>query len=388
MSNQEATSTESSLQTNQAAHISDTGTTDSLAPPKILKPQRRTIFIMLSIACAGILAVLYAWGLWPFTSYVEVTSDAYIHGQVTVMAPQVNGYVAEVMARDFEFVKKGQLLAQIDQRIYSQHVEQAEAQLAAKQADLRNDEQSLAARQATLAARQAELLSAQAEYDRAKADELRVNELASRGSVSLRERDQIRATAKVTAANVKKAQAAIHIAQEGVTSVRVARASLEAQVQIAEAELHLAKIDLDHTQIIAPRDSQLSEISVQQGQYVAAGTQLFYLVPDELWLVANYKETQTYRMHPGQRVIFTVDALNDAALLGHVERLSPATGSEFSVLRSDNATGNFTKVVQRIPVLITIDPGQPLAKRLRPGMSVVTHVDTTPAAPTDTSTAP
>jgi len=132
--------------------------------------------------------------------------------------------------------------------------------------------------------------------------------------------------------------------------------------------------------ITAPRDGQVSELGVRLGQYVSAGTQLLYLVPEQLWIIANYKETQTFRMRPGQPVSIAVDALDGARLSGRVERLAPATGSEFSLLRPDNATGNFTKVVQRVPVRISIDPDQPLAARLRPGLSVITYVDTDAAA--------
>ncbi|MBH3440428.1 HlyD family secretion protein [Pseudomonas luteola] len=367
-------------QTEQAASVPDAGATNP-GPPKVIKPSRMTVIIMLVVALAGVLTILYAWQLWPFTSGIVTTNNAYVRGQITVMAPQVNGYVAEVLVQDFEHVKQGQLLVRIDDRIYRQRVEQNQAQLAARQADLANSIQTLASNQATLASRRAELLSAQAELDRARADERRVNELASRGSVSLRERDQTRASARAAAAQVKQAQAAINIAEENVKATRVSRGSLEAQVQMAEAALHLAQIDLDNTLIKAPREGQLSEVSVRLGQYVTAGSQLLYLVPDLVWVVANYKETQTHNMAIGQPVRFNVDALDGAELTGRVERLAPATGSEFSILRPDNATGNFTKVVQRIPVRIIIDPDQPLAQRLRPGMSVVAHVDTdaTPA---------
>jgi multidrug resistance efflux pump len=362
-------------QSEQAASVPDAGAANP-GPPKVIKPSRATVLIMLGVALVGVMTILYAWQLWPFTSGIVTTNNAYVRGQITVMAPQVNGYVAEVLVQDFEHVKQGQLLARIDDRIYRQRVEQNQAQLAARQADLANSIQTLASNQATLASRQAELLSAQAELDRARADERRVNELASRGSVSLRERDQTRASARAAAAQVKQAQAAINIAEENLKATRVSRGGLEAQVQMAEAALHLAQIDLDNTLIKAPQAGQLSEVSVRLGQYVTAGSQLLYLVPNLVWVVANYKETQTHNMAIGQPVRFNVDALDGAELTGHVERMAPATGSEFSILRPDNATGNFTKVVQRIPVRIAIDPDQPLIERLRPGMSVITHIDT------------
>ena len=147
-------------------------------------------------------------------------------------------------------------------------------------------------------------------------------------------------------------------------------------MESARAALHLAQIDLDNTRIRAPADGRLSEIGVRQGAYVTSGTQLMFLVPQDLWVIANFKEAQTRQMHVGQAVTFRVDALNGATLKGHVENIAPAAGSEFAVLKSDNATGNFVKVAQRIAVRIRIDAGQPLAPRLRPGMSVEAKVAT------------
>ncbi len=349
-------------------------------PPKTIKPRRFTVLIMAGVALIGVLLILAAWRIWPFTSTVVVTENSYVRGQITVMAPQVNGYVAEVLVRDFQHVKEGQPLLRIDDRIYRQQLEQAEGQLDAAEANLANAVQTVAQNLADIEARRADLYAAEAERDRARSDEERVNDLAMRGSVSLRERDQIRATARSGAANVLKARAAIRIAEETVKATRVSRLGLQAQVKTAKAQRDLARINLANTVIYAPKAGQLSEASVRQGQYVSAGSQLLFLVPESLWVVANYKETQTRAIRPGQVATFRVDALGDERLTGHVEGFAPATGSEFSVLRPDNASGNFTKVVQRIPLRITIDPGQPLAKRLRPGMSVVTRVETAGAA--------
>jgi multidrug resistance efflux pump len=149
-----------------------------------------------------------------------------------------------------------------------------------------------------------------------------------------------------------------------------------AAVEVARAAVHLAEIDLENTRIRAPRDGHVGEIGVKLGQYVTPGTQLLALVPDQVWVVANFKEAQTARMKPGQPATLRVDALDDSELKGRVERLAPATGSEFSVIRADNATGNFTKIPQRLPVRIAVDASQPLAERLRPGMSVLVSVDT------------
>lgn len=357
---------------------------DQESPPKLIKAKPLTITIMALVALAGVLTILYAWQLWPFQSALVTTENAYVRGKVTTLAPQVNGYVVAVAATDFQQVNAGDVLVRIDDRIYRQRVAQAEGELAARRFDLENLAQTLASDKAEIVSRKADLASAQAEAARSRTDQERVDELASRRSVSVRERDQTRSTARSAEANVDKARAAINIAEQMLKRDQVSRGGLEAQIQIAQANLRLAQIDLENTVIRAPESGQLSAVSVRVGQYVSAGSQLLYLVPPELWVVANYKETQTVDMRIGQAVTFSVDSLDHAVLRGRIERFSPATGSEFSVLRPDNASGNFTKVVQRIPVRISVDPDQPLLFRLRPGMSVIPRVDTASVAREDT----
>ncbi|MFP5393406.1 MAG: HlyD family secretion protein [Gammaproteobacteria bacterium] len=352
------------------------------APPKYLRPSRTSVAVMLLVALAGILLILSAWHLGPFNSAVVQTDNAYVRGQVTVLAPQVSGYVAEVLVKDFQYVKAGQPLVRIDDRIYRERVAQAEAQVDAANAALKNAEQTQAQNRARAGAARASLGAVEAERQRASTELARMEALAARGSVSLSDRDRVRASARSAQANVEKARADIEIAREAITSTTVGRAGLEAQVKNAQAQLELARIDLANTVVKAPRDGQVGEATVRLGQFVSAGTQLLFLVPDALWVVANFKENQTSHMQVGQRARFNVDALDGQALTGRVEQLAPATGSEFSVLRPDNASGNFTKVVQRLPVRIAIDPNQPLARRLRPGMSVLAQVDTaSPPAP-------
>lgn len=196
------------------------------------------------------------------------------------------------------------------------------------------------------------------------------------GSISTRELDQTRAALLAAQASLQQARASRAIGTQDVRTVVVGRAGLEAAVASAKAQLRLAQIDLDNTIIRAPADGQLSEVGVRQGAYVTAGTQLLSIVPHNVWVIANFKEAQTGKMAIGQRARFSVDALGGAELTGRIENLSPAAGSEFAVLKADNATGNFVKVAQRIAVRIAIDKGQPAAKRLRPGMSVEVRIDT------------
>jgi len=349
-------------------------------PPKKIKATPASIGVMAVVAVVGIGLIMWAWHLGPFNSTRVSTDNAYVRGAITVLAPQVNGYVTEVLVKDYQYVKAGQELLRIDDRIYAERVRAAEGQVANATAQLDNAQQTQASNTATVGAARAGLVAAQAEQARARAEQARVDELAQRGSVSLSERDRVRTSARLAGANVLKAEADIEIARQRVKGTTVSRGGLEAQVRMAEAQVALAKIDLANTVIRAPRDGQVSEATVRRGQYVTAGSQLLFLVPDALWVVANFKEGQTWRMRVGQPARFTVDAFEGAALNGHVEQIAPATGSEFSVLRPDNASGNFTKVVQRLPVRIAIDPDQELAKRLRPGMSVTMEVDTGAAA--------
>ncbi|SEK68117.1 Multidrug resistance efflux pump [Roseateles sp. YR242] len=350
-------------------------------PPKYLKASPTAIVLMLVVLLVGVTLILRAWEIGPFDSSLETTDNAYVRGAVTVLAPQVNGYVVEVLVKDFEDVRAGQPLVRIDDRLYVAAVALADAQRANATAQLENFAQNQAQNQATLGASRATMTSAEGELARSDAELARVEDLAQRGSVSLNERDRVRSSHRLAQANVEKARADIRIGEERVKATTVGRASLRAQVEAAEAQLAQAQINLANTVVKAPADGQVSEVSVRLGQYVTAGSQLLFLVPKQLWVVANFKETQTGHMDIGQPVHFKADALKDVRFTGRIQQIAPATGSEFSVLKADNATGNFTKVVQRLPVRIALDPDQPMASRLRPGMSVVVSVDTAASAP-------
>jgi len=333
-------------------------------------------YIALAIGLVGIAVILYAWRLPPFASAIETTENAYVRGQVTVIAPQLAGYVAEVPVQDFATVKQGDLLLRIDDRIYAQKLEQARALLAAQRAALANSEQARAAAEARLRASEANVASAEAALRTAEANWGRIEPLRERGVVSQTSTDQSQQALDQARASLTAAHAAVDVARQDVQTAIVNRQSLEAAVEGAQAAVHLAEIDMQNTRITAPQDGRLGEVSARLGQYVSAGTQLMALVPAQTWVIANFKETQLPGMRVGQLVSFTVDALRHATLTGKIERFSPAAGSEFSVIRADNATGNFIKIAQRVPVRIAIDPGQPLAEELAPGMSVLVSVDT------------
>lgn len=333
-----------------------------------------SIAVGSGIAIVGVLVILYAWQLWPFTSNVQSTENAYVRGQITFISPQVSGYITAVKVQDFQPVKQGDVLMTIDDRIYNQRVHQAQAQLDMKKAALANNIQQRRSAEAVIARNQAALANAKAQAVKSGLDLKRVENLVSDGSLSVRERDAARASFSQTDADVQQAKATLEVSRQDLQTVIVNRASMEADVANAQAALELAQIDLDNTRIIAPRDGQLGQISVRQGAYVTAGTRLTSLVPAQLWVVANMKETQMARIKPGLPVTFRVDALDAERFSGEVEYISPAAGSEFSAISPDNATGNFVKIAQRIPVRIKITSEN--SAHLRPGMSVELSIDT------------
>jgi multidrug resistance efflux pump len=352
--------------------------TQTQAPDKWAPPARSRWGTLVAVAAAllAVLAVLYAWQLFPFAGSAERTDNAYVKGSVTIISPQVSGYVTSVPEVDFAQVRRGQILAMIDDRIYRARVEQARANVAAQNAALSNSAQAERSRAAALGAQDAGIANARAQLVRAQADMRRADALVADGSISARERDQTRAALMQAMAALAQARSARAIGEEDIRSVQVGRGGLRAGVEAAEAQLRLAQIDLDNTIIRAPTDSQLSEIGVRRGAFVTTGTQLMFLVPRANWIIANFKEAQTRNMRVGQRANFTVDALGGTELYGRIESMAPAAGSEFTVLKPDNATGNFVKVAQRIAVRIEIGPGQAAADRLRPGMSVEVQIVT------------
>ena len=371
--------TEPSTTTTTAIAATPEGSTPPGAVPTELRPLRVRILSSLgfaAIAIIGVLIVLYAWQLPPFSSAVETTENALVRGQVTIIGPQLSGYVFEVPVQDFQYVKAGDLLVRLDDRIYKQRMDQALAQLAVQKASLANVVQQRNSAEATIKLRQAALVDSQAQARKSTADLRRTEELISDGSVSRRELDVTRAANAQTIAAVAQAHASLEMARQDLQTVIVNRGSLEAAVASAEAAVELARIDLSNTRITAPRDGQLGQIGVRLGAYVNSGAQLMALVPKQLWVIANMKETQMDNVQVGQPVTFTVDALNHRKFHGTVQHISPATGSEFSLLQADNATGNFVKIAQRVPVRITVDPDQAESERLRPGLSVVVSIDT------------
>lgn len=361
---------------NTAATVPAAANASNLPSSKLISTPKHVLWWMLAVFVVGVVIILWAWRLGPFNSSIQSTDNSYVKGQTTVLSSQINGYVQSVNVKDFDWVKKGQVLMQIDTSPYDQKVVQAASGLDQANNNLANQRQAIEQHKADIAAAQAKVEQARAAYQLALAQQQRYQHLGNSGAVSKAEQDKASADVSNQAAQLKQAEANVMVAEQVLKTAQVAKTGLAAQVQSAQAQLDQAQITKNYSNIIAPMDGQLGEVSPRLGQYVAAGSQLLFLIPQRTWVIANFKETQINDIQIGQKAWFTVDALNHQKFYGRVEQIAPAAGSEFSVLKPDNTTGNFTKVVQRISVRIAIDAEQPGLDRLRPGMSVISSVDT------------
>ncbi|WP_201539723.1 HlyD family secretion protein [Psychrobacter sp. 1044] len=342
-------------------------------------PKKKSYFnlgLLIALIIIGVLLILYAWKLPPFTPTVQQTNNAFVKGQTTIISPQVSGYVTEVAVQDFENVQAGDLLVKIDDRAFLQQLEQAQANIEVAMTDRSSNAQDTGTSQAQIEARKADLYSAKVSVDSAREDVKRYQGLDAIGAVSKAEVAHAQAQLAQAQAGVQQAEANLQVALEASKKTSGSRSSLDANIKNAEAVAKQAQINLDNTIITAPESGQLSQVSVKAGQYVSAGTQLMYVVPKGVWIIANFKETQVANMTVGEPATIHVDALGGIKFRGHVSNISPATGSEFSAGAANPATGNYIKIAQRIPVRIDLEQGQPELAQLRPGMSVSVDVDT------------
>ncbi|MFA7440939.1 MAG: HlyD family secretion protein [Sphingomonadaceae bacterium] len=339
----------------------------------------RTTIILAGFIVLGVLTILYAQGIPPFTRTVQVTEQAEVRGETTIIAPRIDGYVTELLVEDFQRVSAGNILLRLEDSIYAQEVERARGNVQIALAALRNSEQGERAGKAGVSGAQARLEAAQAQLTQAQANMQRIEMLAGQGSISAWERDAAKADLVQSAAAVTEAEARVVAAEQQVEGVTVGRGGLLATVDAARAELRLAEINLANCVIRAPIDGQVSEVGARLGQYVTAGTALMGLVSEQMWVIANFREEQTARMRRGQFVEIRVPALDGARLAGRVEQLAPAAGNAFLESRPAGTGGDFGKVPQRIPVRIRLDPDQQMLERLRPGLSVEARVDTASA---------
>ena len=342
-------------------------------------PKKKSFFnlgLLIALIVIGVALILYAWKLPPFTPTVQQTNNAFVKGQTTIISPQVSGYVTEVAVQDFANVKAGDLLVKIDDRTFQQQLEQAQANIEVAVTNRSSNAQDTGSNQAQIQAREADLNSAKVSVYSAREDVKRYQGLVAIGAVSKAEVAHAEAQLAKAQAGVQQAEANLQVAREAREKTSGSRSSLDANIKNAEAGAKQAQINLENTVITAPESGQLSQVSVKTGQYVSAGTQLMYIVPKGIWIIANFKETQVTNMTVGESATIRVDALGGAKFKGHVTNISPATGSEFSAGAANPATGNYIKIAQRIPVRIDLDKNQPELVQLRPGMSVSVDVDT------------
>jgi membrane fusion protein, multidrug efflux system len=317
------------------------------------------------------------WDAWVGDAVIQTTNDACIRAELTRLSSRVAGEVLIVAANDFQRVKAGDLLVQIDPADYEAQVAQAEAGVAGAQAALDNLDNQVELQYATIAQGEAQRLSALAREVEARQEQERQQTLSQTESGTRQKLEQAVADFARAQADVRASQAVIAAQRHQLEVLSGTKKQRTADLQGAKAALAAARLKLGYTKIVAPFDGVVGERQVQPNDYVNIGSNLINVVPlPNVYVIANYKETQLTRVRPGQSVDISVDTFSNEKLLGHVERIAPASGSQFALLPPDNATGNFTKVVQRVPVRIQLGKGQPLLARLLPGMSVVTRIHT------------
>ena len=355
------------------AHIAEKTTEISLAPSRqAIKRVALALAVALGIAAAA------DFGHYYLTTgrYLETTDDAYVKADSTIIAPKVSGYIAQVLVGDNQPVKAGQVLAEIDDRDFRTALNQAKADVAASEAAVRNLNAQIELQEPLIQQQAAEVDAATANLKFAQEERTRYDELMKSGSGTIQRAQQTDAALRALTAQLQQSKAGLVAANKKVEILSTERAKAIAQLDRARAVEEQAALNLSYTQIAAPVDGTVGARSLRVGQFVQAGTQLMAVVPlNAVYVVANFKETQLTHVRNGQPVELTVDGFRGTKLKGHVDSLSPASGLEFALLPPDNATGNFTKIVQRVPVKIVLDD-QSLNGLLRPGMSAEPTVNT------------
>jgi membrane fusion protein, multidrug efflux system len=338
----------------------------------------RILVALLGLALA---AAIGWWGTdyWRHGRFIQSTDDAYLKADYTIVAPKVSGYIAEVLVQDNQQVKAGQVLARIDDRDYAAALDQAKAEVDAAAGDIRSMQAQITMQAALVEQAKAAIAADQATAKFAQQENQRYQKLLRTGYGTSQQAEQAAASLKEQTANIARDQAALVSAQRQIDVLHSQQATAEAKLERVKAMLEQAELNLGYTTITAPIDGTIGSRMLRVGQYVQAGTELMAVVPlQSVYVVANYKETQLTRVVSGQAVEIQVDSFPGVVLHGHVDSIAPASGQEFALLPPDNATGNFTKIVQRVPVRIALDPKSVLLGRLRPGMSVEASIDTKP----------
>jgi membrane fusion protein, multidrug efflux system len=337
----------------------------------------RTRIILLVLPLVLLAGLYGGWQWWHVWRYEQSTDDAYIQSDISVISPKIEGYIKDVRVQDNQQVKAGDVLFVIDDSDFAAKVAQAAATVQTTEATVKTFDTRQEFQQAMIGQASAEVGSAQAELDRANLDKQRYDSLVT-GEVATKQRYETAVSdAAKAAANLLKTKAALEAAKQQLAVLIAQKHEEEARRSQARAQLRLAQNDLDNTVIRAPVAGVAGNRAGQTGQYVKPGTQLLSLVPlPRVYVTANFKETQLTLMRPGQPAEVTVDAYPGQTITGRIDSFAPGSGAEFSLLPPDNATGNFTKIVQRVPVRIELPADGPLSALLRPGLSVTVTVDT------------
>jgi membrane fusion protein, multidrug efflux system len=333
------------------------------------------------VIAAVVLALAFGgyggWYWWTALRFLESTDDAYVASDVSVISPKVEGYLKAVEVRENQAVKKGAVLFVIDDSDFAAKVAQAEAAVATEEAVVVTYESRLDLQKAMIAQADAQVQSSEADLVRTQQDFKRYAALMTTDFASRQRYEQAQADARKAEAEAARSRAALAAAQSQLSVLQSQRREEKARREQARANLKLAQNDLDNTVIRAPISGVAGNRAGQVGQYVKPGADLLSVVPlPRVYVTANFKETQLTRMRPGQRAEISVDAYPDHPLSGRIDSFAPASGAQFSLLPPDNATGNFTKIVQRVPVRIALPREGPLARLLRPGLSVTVTIDT------------
>jgi len=352
---------------------------DGTSPKISLRPSRKAIkraALALALALGVAAATDFGHGYLTNGRYLESTDDAYVKADSTIIAPKVSGYIAQVVIGDNEKVAAGQVLARIDDRDFRTALDQAYADVAASQAAIRNLDAQIALQEPIIAQGTADVAAAEANLKFAQEEQARYGDLMKTGSGTVQRAQQTDAALRERTAQVQRGRSGLLAAERKVDVLTTEKAKAVAQRDHARAVEAQAALNLSYTNITAPVDGTVGARSARVGQFVQAGTQLMAVVPlDAVYVVANFKETQLTHMRDGQPVEVTIDSFHGTRLKGHVDSLSPASGLEFALLPPDNATGNFTKIVQRVPVKILLDDHS-FNGLLRPGMSAEPTVNT------------
>jgi membrane fusion protein, multidrug efflux system len=348
-----------------------------VAAPKArnIKSQLRRLLLAGAAVAALSGAVWYGWDYWTVGRFLVSTDDAYVKADNTTIAPKVSGYLSQVLVGDNEGVKAGQVLARIDERDFVVALDQAKADVAAAKATIASKQAQLDVQQSVIAAAKATIEVDTATRTFAGQENKRYTDLAATGYGSVQNAQAAQSRNASAEAAIQRDQANLISALKQVDLIKAELAQAVAASARATALQRQAELNLGYTTITAPIDGVVGNRTLRTGQFVQAGTQLMSLVPATgAYIIANYKETQLTNVHAGQKVDVEVDMFPGKVVHGHVDSLAPASGQEFALLPPDNATGNFTKVVQRIPVKIALEGGAPI--ELRPGMSVIPTIET------------